>query len=489
MSNTKEKTKLAILSMKLQKEYYDHLKEVKMYPHKGQKSVINILNNSSVKRLFLQCSRNFGKSVTDAIDAVFNAGLLPDSKVYIIAPFRTQADEIFYQSNLIDTLIPEDWRSKNSFNATQLRWRFKNNSYIKLDGADNEATVRGYKPTRLYCDEFQDWREDTWQSMEPNLLAYDATVVFSGTPPKIENVYTKQANFIKQRMTENNPRYLWLKRTIWDNPRIPRENIEELRRGFVERGEMDVWAREYEAEFVKSGSSYIFPQFYEDKHVRPFSWMITRIKQGGKDVQYYTMSDPSGTRHATLFIAYNPKTAEAFILDEIVETNYEKLSCGQLEPRIREKERLCFQGAYEDPLRIYDEAARLFAIEMSEYGLSYTPTSKKQNDKSNNISLVRDAFLKERIWIAEHCKNTISDIKGYHTDEKGKIVKELDDCVDNILYFYAESGYTFNIKADSLSREDKILIREGFLKEKLEYFQPSYDNLIEEEDMEFDLWQ
>lgn len=269
MSNTKEKTKLAILSMKLQKEYYDHLKEVKMYPHKGQKSVINILNNSSVKRLFLQCSRNFGKSVTDAIDAVFNAGLLPDSKVYIIAPFRTQADEIFYQSNLIDTLIPEDWRSKNSFNATQLRWRFKNNSYIKLDGADNEATVRGYKPTRLYCDEFQDWREDTWQSMEPNLLAYDATVVFSGTPPKIENVYTKQANFIKQRMTENNPRYLWLKRTIWDNPRIPRENIEELRRGFVERGEMDVWAREYEAEFVKSGSSYIFPQFYEDKHVRP----------------------------------------------------------------------------------------------------------------------------------------------------------------------------------------------------------------------------
>lgn len=489
MASTKITSRQLIEALRLDREYFDHLKKVGYYPHKGQKPVINILLNSPVKQLFLQCSRNFGKSTTDAIDAVLHAGRIPRAKVYIIAPFRTLAEEIYYQSGLIDTIIPENWKATKDFDGTQLRWRLKNGSYIKLDGADNEKTVRGYKPTRLYCDEFQDWKKDVWMGMQPNLLAHDATVVFSGTPPKIENVYTETANFIKMKMLEKNPRFMWLKRTIYDNDRYSPDAVEEIRQGFLLRNEMDIWEREYMAEFVKGGTSYIFPQFYEEKHVRPMSWMHARMSRDKKHIQYHTVSDPSGSRHATLMLAYNPLTAETFVLDEIVETNYEKLSCGQLSKRITDREKIAYEGSYESPQRTYDEAAKLFAIEMADYGLYYSPTQKKQNDKSNNISLVRDAFINNKLFIADHCEYTISDVKNYHTDDKGKIVKVLDDCVDCLLYFFAESGYTFNQTPFEPSNEDK---KREYIKasEGIGYWSPpvSTDITNKDLDLEHDLW-
>lgn len=495
MLNTKN-ARQAIEALKRDKQYFDHLREVGYYPHKGQKPIINILNNSGVKYFFMQCARNFGKSTTDAIDAVWHAGRTPRAKVYIIPPFRTLAEEIYLQSGIIDAIIPPDWRLPGSdgYNASQLRWRLKNGAYIKLDGADNEAAVRGYKPTRLYADEFQDWKKRVWQAMQPNLLAHDATVVFSGTPPPVENVYTEMADFIKQKMLEKNPRYFWVKRTIYDNDRIARELIEELRQGFEMRGEMDVWEREYMATFVKGGARYVFPQFLADDsldgHVRPVTWMIERISQDLKHVNFYTVSDPSGTRHATLFIAYNKATAEAFVLDEIVETDAQKLSCGQLSVRVKASELKYFNGAYESPFRIYDEAAKLYAIEMADYQLYFAPTQKKQNQKSNNISLVRDALINKKLFVASHCRNTISDLKTYHTDENGQIVKELDDCCDCVLYFYAESGYTFRITPLHLTSNDVILVREGIIKPSHDskYWTPPDHDGIDPEELENDLW-
>ena len=290
MSTQKEKEQLAQIQAQIryqekEKYFFEHLKQSGYWPHAGQAPVLKTLRRNKVKRLFMQCSRNFGKSTTVGIDMAWFAGMFPRQKCYIIAPFRTLAEEIYIKSYFMHDIIPRDWLKDGDagFSKTELRFNFKNESYIKLDGADNDATVRGYKPTRLACDEFQDWKEEVWEGMEPNLLAHDATCLQVGTPPNRPNVYTKQADFTKQRMREGKERYLWVRRTIYDNPRIPVERINELRQGFFERGEEAVWRREYLAEYIPGGATSVFPMFNEEDHVRPMEWIAAQCK-GVNDV-------------------------------------------------------------------------------------------------------------------------------------------------------------------------------------------------------------
>jgi hypothetical protein len=158
------------------------------------------------------------------------------------------------------------------------------------------------------------------------------------------------------------------------------------------------------------------------------------------------------------------------VVDSIVECDAAKLSCGQLKPRILAMEARRKRG---DVLRIYDEAAKLFAIEMAQHELYYAPTQKKQNDKSNNISAVRDLLLTNKLIIAEECKEVIKDLYGYRYDERGKIVKEQDDCCDCVLYFVAETGYFLQLNPIN-----------GEPKEERRFHTP-YQDLTRKDDMDF----
>lgn len=262
------------------KALYDHWKTTDYWPHRGQAPILKTLREGIVKDAFFQCARNFGKSTTAAFDAVENAVIRPRSKIYLIAPFRTLAEEIYWQSKLLHDLIPPEalLPGDRGTNKSELRFYFANGSYIKLDGADNDQAVRGYKPTRLWCDEFQGWKKDTWVGMEPNLLAHDATVVKIGTPPDRPNVYTEQADYVRGKMEEDNERFFWLRRTIYDNPRIPIERIKELESGFMQRGEEAIWKREYLAQYIPGGAASVFPQFSEERHCKPIEWIASQCK-------------------------------------------------------------------------------------------------------------------------------------------------------------------------------------------------------------------
>jgi hypothetical protein len=467
------------------------LKVCGYYPHTGQVPILRALESGVVKDLFLQCSRNFGKSTTVGFDMVGHAGLNPKSKNYIIAPYRVQAKEIYYDSGFLHAIIPPGWLmpGDEGFNKTELRWKFKNGSYIKLDGADNEQALRGYKPSRLACDEFQDWKKTAWQGMEPNLLAYDATVLKVGTPPDRENLYTEQAEFIKQKMREENPRYLWIRRTIYDNPRIPVERIEELKAGFIKRGEDAVWRREYLAEFIPGGAASVYPMFSTEDHVRPRGWIDNHLRRDHRPIQFYTVFDPSGTRFAVGFFAYNRHTSEMFLLGEIVETDRSKLSAGQLWLRVQRMEAALFGRS--EPVRIYDEQASLFGVEMANLGCALGPTSKRQNQKSNNISLVRDALVSRRFVICDECEHTIKEFFNYHYDDNGRIVKKEDDMMDTILYFVAESGYSFNSEPVNLepeSPESRIPAQEMRHSRDDRDWEPHHENELDEDYLETNLW-
>lgn len=446
LAQEKAKQLQAIRTYKLMEVYFDHLKKVDFFPHAGQSEPLKLLLTSSVKNFFLLCSRNYGKSTLAGLAGIGIAGLIPNSKCYVILPYRTLAQEIYWDSGFLEKIIPPEWMDGNfreNANKSELRVRLKNNSFLKLDGADNEATTRGYKPTFLVCDEFQDWNEDSWNGMKPNLLAHNAPCLLIGTPPKIENHFTKELATFKTRMDiQKHPNYFYMVRTIYDNPRYTSEAIEELKQSYIDKQEEHVWRREFLAELILGGAFSIFPMFTEFDHVRPHDWIETKLKTE-QGLEYYTVLDPSSTRFGVGFYAYNRYTGTIYLYDEILEQDSMKITAQQIKERVLEIER---KNNAKNVLRIYDEASALFANELEQENFNLIPTQKKQNQKSNNISLFKDILLRKKFFASENCKMFIQDIKKYHTDDRGKIVKKKDEGVDCTLYMIAETEYTFSLK-------------------------------------------
>jgi hypothetical protein len=444
----------AIKGMQLITEYFDHLKSVDFYPHEGQMLPIRRILDPSLKmrKVFLQCSRNFGKTTLGAIAMVGLAGMYPRTHNYIIGPFFNLTREIYVENNKLFDMIVPHWLA--SYSKLCKQFTFKNGSFIKIDGADNEARVRGYKPHNLVADEFQDWKKRVWDAMEPNLLAHGALALLLGTPPDTENVYTEQANEIRDAMEGGDERYLWMRRTIWDNPRFAEDDVSRMRESLLKRGEDRTWQREYEALFIPGGAKAVYPMFSKSMHLVSRAYLHERIREEGPNLEGYVVYDPGGNRWGCALYAYNPYNSKLRMLDGFVETDTMLMSAGQIAHRVDiMKDEWFFQYGIEFQ-EIYDEAAKLFAIEMAALGYALAPTQKKQNQKSNNVSLVRDLLSRQLFELNEEFEMATFEFENYVYDQRGQIEKKKDELMDCTLYCVAESGY-----------ELKSLVKESVMTE------------------------
>ncbi len=440
-------------ALKVEKEFYDHLRTGDLYPHAGQKLLLKLVFQVGKKDVGFQCGRNFGKSHGMALVHGLFAATRPGSQCYIIAPLRQQAYEIYCASGLVKSIIPPHLLldGDEGFNKSELRFQFKNDSFIKIDGADNESGTRGIKGHLVGCDEFQDWKGESYRAMEPNLIAKDAAVIKLWTPPDIENFCIQHANFMKKEIARGNKRYFFMQQPTSMNPRLPRERLEEIRRGYIERGEEEVWRREYMAEFVPGGASAIFKTFSQAENVRPMEWIFGRLKKDLSKCEYWTIADPGSTSvFAVAFLIRNPATEEVFLLDELYELDDKLTSTGQIWPRVQMMEKR-FTVSGKPWIRLYDEAAAWFQKELANQfpdDCGVTPTRKAAYERESqyegdSCSVVKDAFVQRKFFISDRCTHTISELTNYHKDDRGKIARnQPDHMIDCIRYFFHESGWS-----------------------------------------------
>jgi hypothetical protein len=85
-----------------------------------------------VKDIGAQCGRSSGKTEVLSYNNWRWAFENPGSENYIIEPLFTQAREILWASNRIQSFGPEHWIDK--VNDTECRITFTNGSFIKLEG-------------------------------------------------------------------------------------------------------------------------------------------------------------------------------------------------------------------------------------------------------------------------------------------------------------------------------------------------------------------
>lgn len=368
--------------------------------------------------------------------------LHPQAACYYIAPFMKQAKEILWHRLL--RLIPVELIK--DVNKTEMRITLINESFIKLDGSDNYEAYRGITPDAVAYDEFKDFRPEFHIGMEPNLAPRNAPLIIAGTPPDVDGQYTQLANEFSL-----DPHAFHVIAPTHENPHIPKPWLDQMRERLAARGEYDVWKREYLGQYVKGGSSAIFPMFNTDTHVKPHDEIMASLSRDLKKHEWFTITDPgTASVFGGLVACVNPYSRHLFILDNIYVTDQRQTSTRRIWPALEliEKE-LHPQAREEDFDRRYDEAAAWFANEVLDtFGVSFTPTSKAQNKKEAGLSLIKDQLLFNKVTISDRCSKLVWELENYIRDKNGKIPKVNDHLIDCWRYLNAAANYEFIEKAE-----------------------------------------
>ena len=437
------------------------------------------------KVTFVRCGRKWGKSEI-AIYILYRwAGTIPNGQFYFIAPFYNQAAELIWHPGRIKTFLGEH-RDKYiaAIHESDRRIVFKNGSFIKLLGSDNFEAGRGLNPDGAVYDEFKDHDYRFHQGFEDNLMAKDAPLVIVGTPPEtFDHFFVRMEESVKL-----DSKGAYFKMPTWNNPHIKKEVIERSKQAAIAKGEWAKYMREIEAEIVAGGANSIFPMFeiprYDEKgnfvgssrHVKPHKDLIREVSIHYKDYEFHWMSDPaSASCFAMLFVAIHKESKKVIVLDEIYEKDKGKMSTKQMAPRAFKKmEEISHIDLFH---KGYDHAAAWFNNEMiAEYGIGLVPCTKarSQNEKEDQLSVIKDFLLEDLYVVSDKCKNHISEMATYATDDDGKIPKKNDHTIDNVRYIFKAAGLN-TLPKTRIKKSDDLRIYE--------------DDYVYEEDIPIDMYE
>lgn len=415
-------------------------------PHSAQALIGRALFLKLYKRIFAKCGRNFGKTEIIAYCLWRYAREYPGSENYYFAPLQKQAKEIIWATGRLQAFGPRTWLEEGSkgINNTELRLRFKNGSFIKMDGSDNIDSYRGVKPKGLSVyDEYKDFRPEFHIAYEPNLDAHNSPLIVIGTPPEVEDhhFYAMEDDY------KDDPEAAFFEFDSMCNPHLDKEKLMKRKARFYKRGEGDVWEREYEVKKVFGGKSSIFPMLdtkVGGRHIKPHAEVTKEISRDLKKLRWVHWSDPGTTTcHATLFAALNPYTKKLYILDEIYETEQAKTSTSLIGAEIiRKKEDFWPMAEWDGG---YDEAAAWFQTEMaSQFDIGLVPTNKGTRPKDKCLSVIKDMLLYDHIVFSDRVECLLKEMRNYIKDAKNRIPKENDHNIDNLRYILDFLAYDMN---------------------------------------------
>lgn len=419
----------------------------KWTPHPSQVKVLNAIFYQGMKNIFCECGRKFGKTEIAVYFLVRYALLHPNSANYLIEPYLKQAKEILWAQGRLENFIPRKYIK--SVNHTELRITLTNGSHIKLEGAENVEAYRGVTPHALVADEIAQHDERFWTAMMPNRAVHNAPLLVIGTPPETEGFSTKLKNDTLKR-----PNSIYFNFSSYANPHISKEWLDSERDTLIGRGDEDIWMREYMAKFVRGGKNAIFPAFNPDKHILKPEVLAEKIKRDQHKLWFYAIADPGSTSvFGVLFVAFNQFKKEWFVFDEIYETEQSKTSVNLIHERI---EKVIMKYPASRWYHIYDEAAAWFWTEISQYEpyRSWSPTAKASMKRDPatkepwGLSIIKDAFRFDRIFISENCPKLRWEIENYARSHNRsgdvKIYKRNDHLIDCLRYGFYDANYNLS---------------------------------------------
>lgn len=412
-----------------------------------QLELYNFVRNHEKHILVIGASRRLGKSyflLTLAYEECLRA---PNRIVKYVAQTLKEVKKI--TDNLrkeFEKDMPRELRPH--FHTHHHTLIFPNGSEIHFGGTENGRgeNIRGTDAHLAIVDEagFCDDLEYIVQSvLFPLTSLTGGKIILASTPSKsIDHPFIKM-----WREAELDGRFI--KKTIFDNPRLTKERIDELAEA-VGGYDSVTFRREYMAEIITSEEDSVIPEFTKEieqeivrEYPRPLYYnAYVAMDIGGADLT------------AILFAYYDFRESVIVIEDELM---FKKGSLSDdIALGIKEKEKTLWQS----PTNIYRFSDNNNIILLNDlgikHGLFFVPTLK--DNKEAALNDVRLKIKAKRIIINPRCKNLIAHLKGAVWAKNKKTfakTKEMGhyDFVDALTYLVRNINYNNNPYPDSFTLE------------------------------------
>jgi hypothetical protein len=307
--------------------------------HEDQLEVYHQLQASRASRFVMEIARRWGKTYMLALIAMETCLRRPKSRVVYGAPTLVHLREFILPT--FDALIadaPPD--ACPVYNSSSGHWTFPNGSHIHLFGADNKLKAnrgRGPGAQLAIFDEagFTPVLEYVLESVfDAQLLTTRGRTLIGSTPAEEpEHDFTRIA---ERAEAQGN----YARRTIYDNPTLSPEWVEEFtRRKAEEKGlsveefvRTDTWRREYLAERVIDKLLVVVPEWAQKRE----KLLVAVPRPDYFDAM--TVLDPGGhDPHAATFGYWHFTAAKWVIEDELLLRNGENSAGLVAELKAKEK--------------------------------------------------------------------------------------------------------------------------------------------------------
>lgn len=277
-----------------------------------QKELYNTVLNTKEKISVVLCSRRLGKSYAVLVMAMMLCLQKPKTIVKILAPTKDQIDDI--TGDLIPQIIadcPEELRPVP--HKSKFTYNFLNGSKIQLAGADSGHSnkLRGGFAHLCIVDEAgfcNDLTTTIRRVLIPTTMNTRGKILLVSTPP--DDPDHEFIDFINEAEEQKT----LIKKTIYDNPRIKKEEIDDIIKSYPGGAEHPDFRREYLCHLIKDPKRSVLPEFdgvLESKIVKenvrpPFFDSYVAMDLGGRDLT------------VALFAYYDFRKNKIVIEDEVV---------------------------------------------------------------------------------------------------------------------------------------------------------------------------
>lgn len=366
----------------------------------------------------INCGRRAGKSTLAAYRMLTFAFNKEKSVVWYIAPNYRQAKQIMWA--MLKDIVPQEAIKKS--NETELKLELVNGSRIELKGAEHPDSLRGVRIDLCIFDEvaFFDYWEDAWKVIRPTLMDSKADVLFISTPNGFNHFKT---------LTETiNPDWQYFHFTTYDNPYIPKDEIEQSRK---EMGE-DAFAQEVMGEFRKM-AGLIYKDFMRETHMIDTPSIDGWTRGRSIDFGY-------GHKTACLWFAINSDGSHIHVYDGFYQSG---MTFDQIAEAVKIKDGTSFITT-----AVGDSAQPMYLAELEHRTVHFEPIEKGPDSVKMGIQKVATllkprgdtgkptlTFSKSLEWIAYEFER----YRWMENKAQGMIkeapLKNEDDAMDALRYF------------------------------------------------------
>lgn len=389
-------------------------------------------------------SRQLGKSFFLTVLAIEHCLKNPYTIVKFIAPKVKDIRRII--APLIREITndcPKDLLPK--YSTQEHIFRFNNGSEIQLAGTDNghAESIRGNKAHLCIIDEagFCDDLDYIVNSiLIPTTTTTNGKIVMASTPSRTPD--HPFMTFMRDAEAEGR----FIKKTIYDNPRLTRDQIKNIAKAIGGEESVD-FKREYLVEIIVSEEDAVVPEFNEELRQK----VIVECTRPSFYDCYVSMDIGGNDLTAVLFAYYDFRNSRIIIEDELVFGR--RMLTDELANAIKKKEAELWTnkatGEQKQPLvRIADNNNIVLLNDLAiQHGITFVPTLKDNKDAAlNNMRML---LRSERILIHPRCTTLIAHLKGaIWNSARSGYARSADkghyDFIDSLVYLCRNVNMTRN---------------------------------------------